>query len=1021
MKKIALMLFGVAMFGVLVVEAQVKGVSGTVTSSDDGTGIPGVSVVVKGTTVGTVTNIDGYYQLDVPNDAQTLIFSFVGMKTIEKPISGSSIDAVLEPDYVGVEEVIVTGYASVKKSEVTGSSVQVNGEDLADMPVVSVDQALQGRVAGVAVSSASGTPGSAQNVRIRGRSSITAGNQPLYVIDGVPIVDGNASASTATSSLSMLATLNSNDIETITVLKDASATAAYGARGANGVIVITTKTGASGEASINFTATYGFSNDAVEGPRVLKGADREMLFYEALINTYGESNGFNDQAGAKQFYEENPGAFGTDYVNWNAAGRPETYWPDIITNDNAPMQEYNLSASGGNGTTNYYVSGGYLNQEATVIGSKYERFSGAVSLDTKLSESLTFSTKNTASHNYQDGLLEGSAYFSSPRATKYFMPSIDQAYNEDGSINYETTSLPNPLWIAQEDIDESKLTRILSNNTLVWDTPVKNLTFSTRMTIDYQVYNYKSYDNPLRGDGDGATKGQGWAANRNRANYVFQNTLDYVLDLENGHSFDFKVIQEYQKNRLSYLEGDADNFADVGLTNLNSAGNYTFVDSWFTDWAIASYLGLVHYAYEGKYIADLTYRKEGSSRFAPDNRWGDFWAVGGAWNIQREDFMANTENWLNMLKLRASYGVTGNANISLNQYQALLNYDSNYAGEGASYPGTFGNNDLSWETSNTLDIGLDFGFLENKITGSVGYYNRETKDMLLDVPLSLTTGFTQQTRNIGRMQNTGFEMDINIDIIRKKDLNLSVGANVGTNANEVLELSKDINGEEVNITSTTTRVETGHPVYGWYMPTWAGVNPDTGDEMWYVDGEGSETTSNFNDANQVWQGGSAIPKVTAGMNLHVDYKGIFIDANGYYAGGHKIYEEWHRYTNGTDVFPVAYYQGVEALLDRWQKPGDVTRYGKFEYTGRPWQRHSKFLYDGDYFRLKDLTVGYDFNRATLDKIGLGGLRVFARGVNLATWVKDDNLKYDPETDTDGRTGMETPAAKSFIFGVNVKF
>jgi outer membrane receptor protein involved in Fe transport len=515
------------------------------------------------------------------------------------------------------------------------------------------------------------------------------------------------------------------------------------------------------------------------------------------------------------------------------------------------------------------------------------------------------------------------------------MPSIDQVYNDDGSINYQTTSLPNPLWVAQEDIDETKLTRILSNNSLTWKTPVKNLTFSSRMTIDYQVYNYKSYDNPLRGDGDGATNGQGYAINRNRANYVFQNMLDYTWALDGGHDFDFKVIQEYQKNRLVYLEAEADNFSDVGLTNLNSAGNPTGVDSWFTDWSVASYLGMVHYSYNGKYIADLTYRKEGSSRFAEDNRWGDFWAIGGAWNMHREDFMSNSTDFIDMLKLRASYGVTGNANIDLNQYQALLAYDSDYAGEGASYPETFGNNDLSWETSYTLDLGLDFGLFKNRVTGSIGYYNRETRDMLLDVPLSLTTGFDEQTRNIGKMENKGFEFDVNVDIIRSNDMNLSIGGNIATNSNEVLELAKDLNGNEVNITSSTDRVETGHPVYGWYMPTWAGVNPDTGDEMWYVDGKGSETTSNYNDANQVWQGGSAIPKLTAGMNIHFDYKGFFIDASGYYAGGHKIYEEWHRYTNGTDVFSVAYYQGVDALLDRWQQPGDETRFGKFEYTGRP--------------------------------------------------------------------------------------
>ncbi|WP_054722870.1 SusC/RagA family TonB-linked outer membrane protein [Marinifilum fragile] len=815
MKKMIGLFVCLFIIGSQIVNAQSKQISGTVTSAEDGMGMPGVSVVIKGTTIGASTDIDGKYSLEA-QASDILMFSFVGMVTQEITVGDQTvINVVLESESIGVDEVIVTGYTAHRKSEVTGSTVQVKGEDLADMPVVSVDQALQGRVAGVAVSGASGTPGSQQKIRIRGRSSITAGNDPLYVIDGVPMVDGNVSTSTATSSLSMLATLNSNDIESISILKDASATAAYGARGANGVVVITTKSGKSGKANINFSATYGISNDATDGPGVLKGADREMLFYESLINTYGKKYKFSDQEGARNFYESNPNAFGTDYVRWNAAGRPETDWAKLITNDDAPMQEYNLSASGGGKGYNYYISGGYLKQEATVIGSEFERISGSVNLDVDLSPSFKFSTKNTGSHSYQDGLLEGSAYFSSPRAVKFFMPSITPAYNEDGSYNLDT-DLPNPLFIAEQDIDENRLTRILTNNSLTWKTPIENLTFTTRMNIDYQVYHYKTYDNPISGDGDGATRGYGYQTNRNRANYVFQNMVDYSLELDGGHDFDFKVVQEFQKNRLYFLAAEADNFSDVGLTNLNSAGNPTTANAWFTDWSVASYLGMIHYSYNGKYVADITYRREGSSRFSADNRWGNFWALGGAWNINREDFMANMDQ-IDMLKLRASYGKTGNANIGLNQYQELLNFDADYAGEGASYAGTFGNQELTWETSYSLDLGIDFGLFNNRISGSIGYYFRETQDMLLDEPLSLTTGFSSQTRNIGKMENKGWEFELNADIIRSNDFNVSLGANVGTNKNEVTELAIDDNGVERNITDNTTRVATGHPVYGWYM------------------------------------------------------------------------------------------------------------------------------------------------------------------------------------------------------------
>ena len=1024
MKKLTIFL-AFLLFVAFQAAAQMQ-ITGTVTGAEDGLPIPGVSVVVlDNTTIGTTTDFDGNYSLTVPSSAETLVFSFVGMKTQEVLIAGQSvINVTLETETLGLDEVIVTGYSSIRKSEVTGSSVQVGGEELANMPVVSVDQALQGKVAGVNISSSSGTPGSVQDIRIRGVSSITAGNDPLYVIDGVPMVSGNTSATTSGSSLSILSSLNSNNIENITILKDASATAQYGARGANGVIVITTKSGKSGDMKINFNATYGVSNDAIEGPDVLTGAEREMLFYESLINTYGEAYGYSDQAGAQAFYETYPTSFGTDYTDWNAAGRPETDWADIITNDNAPMSEYNLSASGGGETINYYASLGKFSQEATVIGSEFDRYSGALNLDVKLSDNVKFSTINSASHSYQDGLLETSAYFSSPRSTKYFMPSIDEAYHEDGTIDYENTTLPNPLWIAQEDIDDSKFTRIISNNSLSWATPIKNLSYTTKVNIDYRVYNYKRYRNPLRGDGDG-TNGYGWQAHNNAVNYVWQNSLDYNLTFSE-HSFDFKFLQEYQENRYYYLEADADNFSDRGLTNLNSAGNPTTANSYFEDWYIGSYLGMIHYSYAGKYILDVNYRREGSSRFSDDNRWGNFWAVGAAWNVHTESFMAGLTDIVNNLKLRASYGVSGNANIDMNAYQPLLGYDADYTGTGAAYLETYGNDELSWETSYSLDIGMDIGLYNNRIRGSVGYYRRETKDMLLEVPLSLTSGFPNQEQNIGRMENKGLEIELFADVVRSSDFNVTIGGNIATNANEILELAQDPNGEDITFNDdlSVRRVEVGHPVYGWYMRSWAGVDPDTGDELWYINPEESDaTTNNWNEAEQVWQGGSVIPTLTAGLNLHVDYKGFFVDINGYYAGGHKVYEGWHRYTQGTDVFPVLYYQGIDAILDRWQQPGDEgTRYGKFEYTGRPWQRHSKFLYDGDYFRLRDVTLGYDFDLEALHKVGIDGARLFVRGTNLYTWVKDENLLYDPEFDVEtGQTGMATPPIKSYIIGINLNF
>jgi TonB-linked SusC/RagA family outer membrane protein len=996
--------------------AQVNTVTGTVTD-EAGMSVPGVNVIVQGTNTGAQTDFDGKYSVAAVS-GNVLVFSYVGFETQQKVVGTNSvINVTLAVDAAQLDEVILMGYVSKRKEDITGSVVQLGSAELEQTTAVSVDQALQGRVAGLNVSSSSGTPGSTADIRIRGRSSITAGNEPLYVIDGVPLVSGNISGSGATSSLTALASINNADIASITVLKDASSTASYGARGANGVIVITTKSGAAGKTKFNVSSSYGVANDAIDGPQVLTAAEREMLFYESLFNSYGAAYEFTLE-GAEQFYLDNTASFGNDYVDWNAAGRPEGNWAGVITNRDAPVIEHNISATGGTDDSNFYVSLGIFDQEATVIGSDFQRVSGSLNFTKKFSDAFSFNTSNQASHSYQDGLLEGSSYFSAPRTIKYFMPGIYQPYNDDGSINVFNTIMPNPLWIAQEDIDENKFTRIITNNDLTWNTPIENLSFTSRVSIDYRISNYKTYNGRIRGDGDG-TNGYGYESHNTGTTYVFQNRLDYNW-LTGDHNFDFTVLQEWQKNRNYNLAAEGNEFGTDGLTNLSSAGTPTTAFSAFTDWAVASYMGTASYNFDGRYVLNGTYRKEGNSRFGPDNRWGDFYALGGAWNLHREAFLEGNSA-INMLKLRASYGVTGNANIGLNEYQVLFGYSTNYAGTAASFPSQFGNEDLTWEKNHTLDLGIDFAFFNNRLDGSLAYYTRESKDLLLNVPLSRTTGFASQTRNIGRMENKGFEAELSWDVIRGNDFNFTIGGNLATNENEVLELAKDAAGDDINITTTQQRVEVGHPAYGWYLPTWAGVNPETGVDEWYLDGKGGETTTTFNQAKRGWQGGSALPTLSGGLNIHLDFKGFFVDAGAFYQGGHKVYESWHLYTHQGNAYSLNLYQGINTALDRWQQPGDVTRQAKVTAAYQPWQYNSKFLFDGDFARLRNLTVGYDFSQSMTDAIGITGGRIYVRGTNLYTWVKDDDLVWDPEVNATGFTDMFTPPAKSIVLGVNFNF
>ena len=389
-----------------------------------------------------------------------------------------------------------------------------------------------------------------------------------------------------------------------------------------------------------------------------------------------------------------------------------------------------------------------------------------------------------------------------------------------------------------------------------------------------------------------------------------------------------------------------------------------------------------------------------------------------AWNIDRELFMMNS-NFVNNLKLRASYGTTGNSQINLNQFQALFDFEGTYGGEGGQAVDTFGNEDLSWEKNTTFDIGVDFVILNNLFSGSLGYFNRDTSDLLLNVPLSLTSGFISQVRNVGKVNNKGIEAELTANIIRNDNMNLSLGGNFSSIKNEVRELAKKLDGTERTITTSRTKIETGHPIREWFMPTWAGVNPQTGAEEWYVNGISGATTTTFNQAKRVYQGGNAIPKITAGLNLHFDYKGFFLDASAYYAGGHKIYEGWHRYTNQSNGYTFIF-QGLQSLLNRWQEPGDNARNGKFTTSTTPWQRHSKYLYDGDFIRLRTAQIGYDF-KDKFSHFGITNIRVFLKGNNLLTWVKDKNLDYDPEVDLGGETGLETPPSKSISFGLTVNF
>ncbi len=1032
MKKL-LTMFSLFLIAGALTFAQTVQITGTVTSSEDGLPLPGVAVTVVGTTIGVSTDMNGRYTLNVPVTATTLQFKFLGMITVDVPIEGRNvINVQMAEDRQALGEVIVLGYSTRGKNQITGSTVQLSAEELKQVPVTSIDQTLQGKVAGLVINTTSGTPGSEQQIRIRGVSSFSATNDPLLVIDGVPVIDANTSSSGAFSSLTTLAAINSNDIESITVLKDASATSAYGARGSNGVIVITTVKGKEGKTRYNFNASYGFQNKATEGRKELTAADRHMLWLEGIINTYGEANGFSTPEQAWTFAAANNltgygGVVG--YRAWDEAGRPEGDWGNAVLNKNAPIYNINLSASGGEDGSSFYASLGYNNTESVVIGNLFERITGVVNVNRKLNDRMRFNTNNTISYTNQDQIfLETSAYFGNPHTLRYFMPPTFGPYNDDGSYNITRMgSLFNILYLQENNENWNHMTRGLTNNSFEWEI-IDNLRFKTLVSMDFVHGHYKDYRNRIHGDSRDEN-GTSWATMTTRFNMVTQNSLDYRLTV-NDHTVDFKALTEFQKYKYWYIDAYGESFITDGLTNVSSAGTNFDASSSFSDWAQLSYLGMANYNYQGKYIADFTFRREGSSRFPAANRFGNFWSIGAAWNMAQENFLSGV-SFIDNLRLRASYGVSGNSGVSLNSYQALLSFTGDYAGQGASAPSGYGNPLLTWEKNRNYDIGIDFTLFNSRVDGSVAYFNKETFDLLQNVPLTLTSGHSSVTSNVGKMVNKGIEAIVDIGIIRTSKFNLGINFNVATLNNEVTELAKDGEGNYIRATSSSTRtIEVGHTYMEWYVQEWAGVDTETGLPTWYIDRSvNDDVTFTYTQAKRNYLGKSAIPTLTGGAGIKADFMGVYFNANFYYAGGHMVWEDWTGYFWDNGLYATSAYQGVELLLERWQKPGDGgpnARIPKIQHAYRPNQSNAnstRFMFDGDYIRLKDLVLGYNLPSSLLSRVKLSNASVYMRGTNLWTFAFDEELRkgFDPETGADGFTGLETPPIKSLVFGLNVNF
>lgn len=1004
--------------------AQEKMVTGTVKIGTEA--VPGADVVVNGGESGTVTNDDGSYSISV-NIGDTVEYHYVGFKSETRQISASTqvINVTLTEDEGLLDEIVIMAYGQQRnKNEITGNVVKISGEEVSKAPMVSADQALQGRVAGLSMAANSGTPGSTQQIRIRGLNSVTGSNDPLIVIDGVIVTNNNLSGdSENASSLSALSAINSNDIESMTVLKDAAATSVYGARGANGVIVITTKRGKEGVTRYEFTSSLGFQNNAVKGPRSLTGQEKMDLLLEAYNNSMNGGGAFDKDAVYQQLIAQYPGETASLQA-WVDSGRPVNNWNELMRNKDAVVSILNFSATGGDEKSNFYASLGHNKTEGTVIGSDFRRITGMFTFNRKMSDKVDFGFSANVSNIKQEGVLEQGAFFSNPNLIRYFMSPWASPYNVDGGLNLGggMAGLHNPLYTIPNNIRINDVIRVLNNNSISYKF-TEDFRFTSQLSTDFTYIAYRNYNNPIHGDG---APYNGYAENSTSTifKYIAQNGFDYRFYLGDDHKFDVKALMEYEKVKRNYLYGFGENIPE-GFDMLgNASANYS-ASTTFTDEANLAYLGLVNYSYMNKYLIDASVRREGNSKFHPDNRWGTFWSIGAAWNVMNEDFLLSN-NTISTLRLRGSYGTSGNQGIPVNMYQNTLATDR-YNGETGFVPSQLGQ-DITWESLKKTDVGINVGFLQDRFTASFAYFKSATSDMLLQVPITRTSGFSSVLMNTGTLENKGIEIEASARIIDKENFSWTLYGNIGTVKNKITEMPTDASGKKMTITSSTTRTEEGHEMRGWYMPKYAGVDTQTGDALWYVNGRDGETTNVYSEAKVDWQGGSAMPTYTAGLGTQIEIGGFFAGANFSFVGGNKVYEDWGQYVQGTSTAALLTFNATDYILDRWQNPGDVTNTPKVTFTSNDNHRAStRFLKDGDYVRLRDITFGYNFKENVLDQLNIDGLSLSVRGTNLYTWTKDKTLKFDPEVGmnagdgTYGYTGFISPPVKSIIFTLNVKF
>jgi TonB-dependent starch-binding outer membrane protein SusC len=995
-----------SLFLPLAVMAQ-TGVEGTVTEADTEEPLAGATVLIEETMQGASTDMDGFFQiLDLEPGDYTLKVTFVGFVehiqqvTVEEG-EVTELEIELATDAMGLDELVVTGYSIRQRREVTGAISSVRSEQIRSRAIQTPDQALQGRTAGLQMIGSSGAPGSSGTIRIRGTGSINSSNAPLYVVDGIPMEQTFRSDISGSTS-NVLSGINPTDIQSIDVLRDAEATAIYGAQGANGVILVTTTQGREGATEFTASLKSGVHQihkkyDLMSGPEFVE------FMMEAYANRW-EDRGLTREAGEQ-----------TAINNFGDPSEVGTYdWFDALTRTGSNTR-FSISANGGDEKTRFYISSGYENHQGTVTSSDFQRFNIRTNLDHNATDKLSFQTKLNLSRTETNGQVEGGGNFiNSPFHGGVTVRPTTPIYNEDGTYNQDVPAiLYNMVQVAEEAERTGREFQLIGNVAATYNIN-ENLAVRSQYNADVRISRDRRFNNPVipRYNNYG---GAVYERTRETQNYSTNTVADYIQTFQDVHNVSVLVGGEYRHRDYRFHSATGEELPNPLLGQLNLAGLAAGVAGRTTEYKTAGVFTRTQYNYDNRYYASFNLRYDGHSRFGLDKRWGLFYSGALAWDMAKEDFLRDV-TWVDELKPRFSYGITGNAGIDDYASFAQVGAGGTYQGSTGLRPSQLGNAELGWETARSTDLAVDFALFDNRVYGSFGAYRVDNEDLLLSKWLPSDSGFGSIFENVGAVRNEGLEIELGAVVLASGQFSWSSDFNITFQRSEVLELEGDQEWmSDPSITSS--RIYVGEERHQWWVRNYAGVNPADGRALFY-DADGNLTNSVGGD--DYHKAGSRDPDFYGGWSNTFNYGPFTMDVFFQYQFGNYILDE--QYSN----FHLAPHRGRNLspdLFRRWQQPGDITdipkAYSQSAFPGGT--GHNLFsdrrLYDGSYIRLKSVNVSYNLPRDLISRAGLNSLTVFARSENLATWTEYPGL--DPEVF--GRQQTNFPQPRTFEFGAEIRF